>query len=314
MPIPYVPHRHPDGDERNWIPPEDYNQPLDDFTPRPVNEYQFESAKVARAQLDYRLAVAAADKRYQGRGMSIYSGTSVANFGTVKSNVPDEIVRVLNGMMDDLDEICRIFNLPKLRGVKVGKSNANYAAAMGEGVLTIQPFNIQGIGKMTVSAFPEDSGKRDKFVLDYSVRGKDKDGKDKQLYNYDAEGNRTQIKPWLATNYINSTGGKLRATMIHELAHHVHQSLWGKYGGRIHPADLEKRVMKNKKRGYPSRYAKANGKEWFAENFSLYFGGRRDLVDPHFDAFIKQVIADVKSGELQPYVRGTGKKLPPGFS
>ena len=43
-------------------------------------------------------------------------------------------------------------------------------------------------------------------------------------------------------------------------------------------------------RSSPTRYGDKNAKEWFAENFSLYFMNKRDLVDPRAKEIIEKVM------------------------
>jgi hypothetical protein len=41
-----------------------------------------------------------------------------------------------------------------------------------------------------------------------------------------------------------------------------------------------------------TKYANKNQKEWFAENFALYHMDRKDIVDPDFIKFLKEVVID----------------------
>jgi UDP-N-acetylmuramate-alanine ligase len=78
--------------------------------------------------------------------------------------------------------------------------------------------------------------------------------------------------------------------MYHEFAHHVHQMKYVNnnpdYGVRFIPL-VEKKLTQVVARQSATKYGSTNNKEWFAENFSLYEMGRKDIVDPRFIQFIE---------------------------
>ena len=60
------------------------------------------------------------------------------------------------------------------------------------------------------------------------------------------------------------------------------------YGYSFIP-EVERKITKIANRSFPTNYAKENGYEWFAENFSLYNMNKVDLVDPEFIKLIKEI-------------------------
>tara|TARA_R100001440_G_scaffold62196_1_gene82254 strand:+ start:60 stop:1283 length:1224 start_codon:yes stop_codon:yes gene_type:complete len=119
--------------------------------------------------------------------------------------------------------------------------------------------------------------------------------------------NRPRSIKQYESNYLE----KFRAVYYHEMAHHVHQM----YKQKISPKfenlpkalfdsgepnyrqvvrPLEKRL--NKVKGIsehsPSGYGGTNTKEWFAENFSLYYRGKEELVAPEFLKILQEIKDD----------------------
>lgn len=90
--------------------------------------------------------------------------------------------------------------------------------------------------------------------------------------------------PWSVKEYTADGIDQMRSLLFHEFGHHVHQYL-GKEGHRreFGSPPLERDLvrwfrMANKDRML-SRYGRTSKEEWFAENFSAYVMGRRDLLD-----------------------------------
>ena len=52
--------------------------------------------------------------------------------------------------------------------------------------------------------------------------------------------------------------------------------------------EVEKKLTQITQRQSATKYGGTNNKEWFAENFSLYEMGRKDIVDPRFIQFIER--------------------------
>ena len=59
---------------------------------------------------------------------------------------------------------------------------------------------------------------------------------------------------------------------------------------------LEKRLNKvrNINEHSPTKYGTTNTKEWFVENFSLYYRGKQDLVAPEF----LEILEEIKDGKI----------------
>ncbi len=119
-------------------------------------------------------------------------------------------------------------------------------------------------------------------------------------------------RPHSIGSYFANGVDQARATLFHEFGHHVHQYL-NKSGRRVQrtssgapvrntpPLELEiGRLYAGRISGYgknpearnrqASTYATSDAYEWFAENFSLFAMGRRDLVDPVLDELIERII------------------------
>lgn len=102
-------------------------------------------------------------------------------------------------------------------------------------------------------------------------------------------GDDVKVRPWSAAEYYDEGVDRIRSTLFHEFAHHVHQT-WKREGG-VRP--LENRLAqmwRDRPRDIqPSTYGTANQHEWFAENFSLFVMGKPELVDPELRKLIKEL-------------------------
>lgn len=106
-------------------------------------------------------------------------------------------------------------------------------------------------------------------------------------------------KPFSIGAYFDNGVDQARATLYHEFGHHVHQYL-KKEGPRRQygkpPLERElitfyRQALHNRARAQASKYSMTNEHEWFAENFSLFALGRRDLVDETALALIERIFA-----------------------
>ena len=99
---------------------------------------------------------------------------------------------------------------------------------------------------------------------------------------------------------------KARATIYHEFGHHIHQTIGlnkafkyskerGRYvdfsGNSAMPIEdeLVEKIF-GKRNTMPSKYADRNGKEYFAENFAMYFMGRKEQVSPDIKELIERIM------------------------
>jgi len=104
-------------------------------------------------------------------------------------------------------------------------------------------------------------------------------------------GDAPKDRPRLADAYFSSEVDRFRHTLWHEFGHHIHQQVGVKTGaqymgempgGRGTPYERKLKGIRaqvySDASAYPSAYSTTNTHEWFAECFSLYKLGRRDLI------------------------------------
>lgn len=116
------------------------------------------------------------------------------------------------------------------------------------------------------------------------------------------KGGNVEDRPWSAKQYHSDPADKFRSTLFHEYGHTVHQEYWrqasamGNYATPIEKY-LRQLFYANGKKGakskdlfFPTRYSETNPEEWWAENFSLYNMGRKDLVDPKLLALMDEIV------------------------
>ena len=100
-------------------------------------------------------------------------------------------------------------------------------------------------------------------------------------------------RPYNSDSFFSDPLDKLRSIFYHEFGHNVHQQyLVDDLVSYRNPA-IEKWMRANARQGSrksATRYGDTNQREWFAENFSLYFMDREDLVDPLFIRLIEAII------------------------
>lgn len=110
------------------------------------------------------------------------------------------------------------------------------------------------------------------------------------------------IKSW-ETNYFD----QFRSVWYHEIGHHIHQLYKRKIKDGVElnnrepnflqvEKPLENRLDKvtNINATSPTGYGTTNTKEWFVENFSLYYRGKQDLVAPEF----LEILQEIKDGKI----------------
>lgn len=117
-------------------------------------------------------------------------------------------------------------------------------------------------------------------------------------------GDDKKDRPFIAGAYFADPIDKVRQTLYHETAHTVHQ-LYKKTAPRtrgqlfsleqdIH--DLYNRKVKEAgwKDRQPSTYATTEPVEWWAESFSLYMLGRKDMIDDDLVKLIEKVLNETR--------------------
>ena len=123
-------------------------------------------------------------------------------------------------------------------------------------------------------------------------------------------GDKITDRPWTVKYYFDNDLDRLRSTFYHEIGHQIHQLYKRKHtaSGTTNPLErnmdsnywsmeqpLEdllsdyRRRRKAKKGGGATEYSDTEGVEWFAENFSLYYLDKKDLVDPVFIDLIENL-------------------------
>ncbi|GAA0456686.1 MULTISPECIES: minor capsid protein [Sphingomonas] len=126
-------------------------------------------------------------------------------------------------------------------------------------------------------------------------------------------GDDVKLRPYTNDKYFSGID-KMRSTLYHETAHHVHQ-MWKKEGRRgiVGSPPLERRLKQmffNKFHGaaFPknmgqatenknklsSTYATTNEYEWWAEGFAAYMMGRHDLADPDLVKLIEELLDEAR--------------------
>ena len=115
-------------------------------------------------------------------------------------------------------------------------------------------------------------------------------------------------KPWSVASYQETRFDTYRSTIIHEFGHHVHQTYKfspTKFNERFATREwknfspIEQRMnklwrssRKELQQTSPSQYGETKTVEWFAENFSAYFGGQKRRCSPKFIELIEDMIAN----------------------
>lgn len=115
-------------------------------------------------------------------------------------------------------------------------------------------------------------------------------------------GDDVKDRPFNSVDYFEGID-KARSVLFHEFGHHVHQMHQKKAPRRVESPPLEKELFVLFSRKFPrtaegrknleklsSSYATTDRFEWFAENFSLYMMGRKDLVDDDVKEIIERLI------------------------
>lgn len=100
-------------------------------------------------------------------------------------------------------------------------------------------------------------------------------------------GDGVATRPGGVADFFEDRLDKMRQLLFHEYGHHVHQYIFKTQRRNTILPPLERELVeifaeyrRNRPGRSPSKYSEKNEKEYFAENFSAYVMGRRDLVDP----------------------------------
>ena len=122
-----------------------------------------------------------------------------------------------------------------------------------------------------------------------------------------ARGDDLAERPRLAGSYFENPADELRSVVYHEYGHLVHQESWRQFTDKD-STSFERYLAslfygpggrRNKDRFFPTKYSETNPEEWFAESFSLYNMGRKDLVDEKLVELLDAIAAS--NGRLRVF-------------
>ena len=120
-------------------------------------------------------------------------------------------------------------------------------------------------------------------------------------------GDSLSLRPGSVKQFEDNKLDRFRSTYYHEMGHHVHQMYKLKdarpqrgvrivgepdFNEVIRPLEERLKKVKDWKNSSPSNYGATDVKEWFVENFSLYYRGKKDLVDPKFVEILQEILDD----------------------
>jgi hypothetical protein len=264
----------------------------------PVKESEIDviSSSIVADRLQKQITKNAKDERYD-----VGSRFRTSNVGKVTGveKLDDEIASQLNSIMQELDELAELYNVPKLRSITV-TAKKRALMAMGDGNLYINPkyFNRKNVDASTQRSFRNALfgegayNKESRLADDYVFNNKNKS---KQFISRIKKERKTKPDTWErphnAFYFFEEEMDKFRNIAYHEFGHQVHQ-MKNKTIGLWDFAPIEDALRQKVKsiNGGATRYSNANTKEWFAENFSLYHMGREELVDPKFIEFLENEV------------------------
>ena len=247
-------------------------------------------------ELQKQISKNAKDKRYpyddvRDKYVSRFNTDNIGRIIGIEK-LDDKTATQLLVMMQELDDLAVLYNVPKLRSINInGRMSA--IMSMGDGNLKInyKMFNknnpAEEIQIMRGTGFYENEVElAKKFKLGDAVSKERKTIKS------------TWVRPYNAFYYEDNEFDRMRSILYHEFAHQVHQMKkveWRKadFGafGYEHKVPVEEALFKLRVKGKgASRYSDKNTKEWFAENFSLYHMGKLDLVDKRFIDFLESEV------------------------
>lgn len=197
----------------------------------------------------------------------------------------DDLARGFESCIDDMDAICDLFNVPRLKGV-VPISSGGSLANMGDATMGI---NNKLLRRLLLGLNDRTSFTEKRVINQWTKKTRKSAGKAEWQIG----------RPFTIDEFLDNDYDRARSTFFHELGHHIHQTYKTDptrryYGERSTPIELLMATKRGKyttaKRHSPSRYGDSNTHEWFAENFSAYFMDKRDKVDDLFLELIEDMI------------------------
>jgi len=235
--------------------------------------------KVSQARISKSIKEGFDDVRYprspDGVPLTRFRNGKYAGTSNIKA-LSDEMATKVSVILDELNDLAIKYNIPKLRGIYT--RNSGSLAAMGDGSLKLNPKQLDRISSGIKANLARTNDKANTKL--------------KTLANW-KHGDSIRTRPLVGYEYFDNELDQLRQVMYHEFGHHVHQMKYVTkntldYGTKFIPK-VEKQITQIAGRIFPTNYAKTNGAEYFAENFSLYSMGKTDLVDPKFIKLIEEL-------------------------
>ena len=259
----------------------------------PIREEEIDviSSSIVADRLQKQITNNAKDQRYLAK-----SRFRTSNVGKVTGveKFDDEIGSQLKAIVQELDELAELYDVPKLRSITVS-AKGRALMRMGDGNLYINPkyFNRKNVDQETDKYFRDALfgkglyNKEQRLADNYQfiIRNKDE-----QLASRLKKERKTKPDTWErphnAFYFFKEEMDRFRNIAYHEFGHQVHQMKNKTFSDWDTPP-IEQAMLGKKLNGGSTRYSTANSKEWFAENFSLYHMGREELVDPKFIEFLE---------------------------
>jgi SPP1 gp7 family putative phage head morphogenesis protein len=262
------------------------SQPQGGFSMTPMEQVRILDADDAKTRLRNWVKNNAKDPRQLDYAR--FSGRKYSVEGSWKGveELDDDVARGFESCVDDMDKLCDLFNVPRLKGVQA-ISGDRTIANMGDAEMGLNN-NLLRRGLLGLNG-DQQAFKRINDVNTWQKTTRKLGGK--------AEWRRG--RPWTVEKYLDNDYDRARSTFFHELGHHIHQMYGTKpsrryWGANATPVELLMIKKYGKytagKRHSPSTYGDTNTKEWFAENFSAYFMGNKDKVDDLFVELIEELI------------------------
>jgi hypothetical protein len=236
------------------------------------------------------------------------------------ANVMNEHLMVLQDRSINL-------GIPRLRGVWVQQISTGAAASMGDGVLMIDNISssrywrklapseidwridqIKGLIRRMEDDLPNitkiEATELKKYIKEKKQLLKDTQAGRIRQDTYDWKpGNSKKSRPHVGNRYYQYTDDAFRHTLNHEYGHHIHQMLFVENRWQMDSPWLEHWLysLKSKSKDLgmvtPTKYAEKNSKEWFAENYALWKGGKKHLVNKELKPLLDG-LDQVEDGKL----------------
>ena len=238
------------------------------------------SIKQSKARLKKTIDDGLNDPRYPRKNdgnLHLRFKDNKTTLGNIKlgKEVTEQELTIISTMMDELNDLAKKYNIPKLRGIKVMK-NQDYNMAMGDGILSISTYYVKRVLTDPIKKLSTHSWK---YGEDLAKR------------------------PFSVKAYLDNGFERFRSTMYHEFGHHVHQM---KYVGAddifvgrfLTKVENQTKDLFNKLKAKDglignSEYGDTVYEEWFAEQFSMFHLNKLDKVHPEFKKLIKEIEDEV---------------------